>query len=77
MDRLATNRMGTIPEFLKIHSPLTKKILNELEQNENTRKPQNTKRALSLLSSMNEYVYVDYDVMNPVTKEFKIYQKNI
>ena len=33
MDRLSTNRMGTIPEFLKIHSPLTKLLLNELEKN--------------------------------------------
>ena len=77
VDRLATNRMGTIPEFLKIHSPLTKQLLNELENNENTKKPKGLKRALSLLSTMNEYVYVDYDIMNPVTKEFTVYQKNI
>ena len=69
--------MGTIPEFLKIHSPLTKQLLNELENNENTKKPKGLKRALSLLSTMNEYVYVDYDIMNPVTKEFTVYQKNI
>ena len=77
MDRLATNRMGTIPEFLKIHSPLTKKFLNSLEENEETKKPQNTKRAISLLSSMDKYVYVDYTELNPVTKEYKLYQKNI
>ena len=77
IDRLATNRMGTIPEFLKIHSPLTKKLLNALEENEETRKPKNTKRAISLLSSMDRYVYVDYTEMNPVTKEYRIYQKNI
>ena len=77
MDRLATNRMGTIPEFLKIHSPLTKQLLNELEKEEKTKKPKSVKRALSLLSSMREYVYVDYLDMNSVTKEYRLYQKNI
>ncbi|MBQ4510884.1 MAG: DUF4080 domain-containing protein [Clostridia bacterium] len=77
IDRLATNRMGTIPEFLKIHSPLTKQLLNELEKDEKTKKPKSVKRALSLLSSMREYVYVDYLDMNSVTKEYRLYQKNI
>ncbi len=77
MDRLSTNRMGTIPEFLKIHSPLTKQLLNELEKNEKTKKTKNTKRALSLLSSMDKYVYVDYTEPNPVTKEYELYQKSI
>ena len=77
MDRLSTNRMGTIPEFLKIHSPLTKQLLNELEKNEKTKKPKNTKRALSLLSDMDKYVYVDYTEQNPVTKEYELYQKSI
>ncbi len=77
MDRLATNRMGTIPEFLKIHSPLTKKLLNALEEDEKTKKPNATKRAISLLSSMDKYVYVDYTELNPVTKEYALYQKNI
>ncbi|MBO5440923.1 MAG: DUF4080 domain-containing protein [Clostridia bacterium] len=77
MDRLSTNRMGTIPEFLKIHSPLTKLLLNELEKNEETKKPKNTKRALSLLSDMDKYVYVDYTEPNPVTKEYELYQKSI
>lgn len=69
--------MGTIPEFLKIHSPLTKQLLNELEKNPETKKPKCTKRALSLLSSMQEYVYVDYENIDTVTKEYKIYRKNI
>ncbi|MBO5357119.1 MAG: DUF4080 domain-containing protein [Clostridia bacterium] len=77
MDRLSTNRMGTIPEFLKIHSPLTKQLLNELEKNEKTKKPKNTKRALSLLSDMDKYIYVDYTEPNPVTKEYELYQKSI
>lgn len=77
IDRLTTNRMGTIPEFLKIHSPLTKQLLNELEKNEKTKKCKGIKRAISLLSSMNEYIYVDYDHMNPVTKEYRLYQKSI
>ena len=77
IDRLSTNRMGTIPEFLKIHSPLTKQLLNELEKNPETKKPKCTKRALSLLSSMQEYIYVDYANIDTVTKEYKIYRKNI
>ncbi len=76
-DRLSTNRMGTIPEFLKIHSPLTKQLLNELEKSAETKKPKNTKRALSLLSSMDRYVYVDYTNIDPVTKEYVIYENNI
>ncbi len=77
IDRLATNRIGTIPEFLKIHSPLTKQILNELEKNENTKRSKNVKRAISLLSSMKEYVYVDYAEMNPVTKEYRINRRSV
>ena len=77
IDRLSTNRTGKIPEFLKIHSPLTKQLLNLLEKNEETKKAKGIKRSFSLLSSMKEYVYVDYDECNRVTKEFKVYQKNI
>ena len=77
IDRLSTNKMGMIPEFLKIHTPLTKKILNHLEKNPNTKKQKGIKRALSVLSSFEEYVYVDYTEIDPVTKEFKIYQKRI
>ena len=45
IDRLSTNRMGTLPECLKIHSPVIKKLLNELEQNPLTKREKNVKRA--------------------------------
>ena len=77
MDRLSTNRMGTIPEFLKIHSPLTKKLLNELENSPDTKRQKNTKRAISLLSDMKEFVYVDYIEPDSVTKEYVLYKKTI
>ncbi len=71
-DRLSTNRTGAIPEFLKIHSPLTKKILLALEENEKTKKPNGVKRAISLLMTEKKAVYVDYIDQNPVTKQFKL-----
>ena len=72
MDRLATNRMGTLPEFLKIHSDKTKKILNELEKTPETKRKQGVKRAITLLSNGEDYVYVDYDVCDPVSKRYKL-----
>ena len=77
IDRLSTNRMGKLPDFLKIQSPLTKKLLNSLEDDEKTRKANGIKRSISLLSSMDKYVYVDYDKCNPVTKEYSVYEKDI
>ena len=72
MDRLATNRMGALPEFLKIHSPMLKEYLNLLDQNPKTHAKKGVKRAITLLESENAFVYVDYDSNNPVTKEYKI-----
>ena len=72
MDRLSTNRMGALPEFLKIHSSKLKEYLNLLEQNPETRAKRGIKRAITLLESENAFVYVDYDSENKVTKEYKI-----
>lgn len=76
-DRLSTNKNGEIPEFLKIHSPLTKKLLIYLEQKETTRKPFGVKRAISLLSTEKKAVYVDYINQNPVTKQFGLCEIDI
>ncbi len=72
LDRLSTNKMGTLPECLKIHSHLIKKTLNELEKNPQTRKKKGIKRAATVLSSLNEFVYVDYDDFDKVKKNYKI-----
>ncbi|MBE6663102.1 MAG: DUF4080 domain-containing protein [Ruminococcaceae bacterium] len=72
LDRLSTNKMGTLPECLKIHSALIKKMLNELEKNPQTRKKKGIKRAATILPSMNEFVYVDYNDLDRVKKAYKI-----
>lgn len=72
VDRLSTNKMGTLPKCLKIHSPLIKKTLNELEKNSETRKRKGIKRAATVLSSTNEFIYVDYDSFDKVKKTYKI-----
>ena len=66
-DRLSTNRSGHLPDFLKIFSPLTKSILKKLDKNEKTKRKPGIKRSFSLLSDMKSYVYVDYDISNPIT----------
>ena len=72
MDRLSTNRMGTLPECLKIHSSLIKKTLNELEKNPETRKEKGVKRAATVLPSMGKFIYVDYSDFDKVKKTYKI-----
>ena len=71
-DRLSTNKMGALPEFLKFHSPMLKKALNSLEKSEDTRKSKGVKRAATLLISSNELIYVDYENINPVTRSYPI-----
>ena len=71
-DRLATNRMGALPEFLKLHSPLLKKGLNYLEEGEDTKRKPGVKRAATLLEGADELIYVDYDKINPVTKRYSV-----
>ncbi len=75
MDRLSTNKMGALPEFLKIHSPKLKEYLNELEKDPKTKKKQGIKRAITLLSSEDSFVYVDYDFRNPVTGKYEIIKR--
>ena len=72
IDRLASNRIGTLPEFLKIHSPKIKQILTELDKDEKTRRKFGVKRAITLLKSESSAIYVDYDAKNPVTGEYKL-----
>lgn len=72
IDRLATNRMGALPEFLKIHSSKIKKTLNKLEENEKTRKKNGIKRAAAILQKENKLVYVDYVDINLVTKRYMV-----
>lgn len=72
LDRLSTNKMGVLPEFLKIHSPLIKKMLNELEKDKETRREKNVKRAATLLLSRPAFVYVDYKNLHKVEKNYKV-----
>lgn len=72
MDRLSTNRMGALPEFLRIHSPMLRECLNLLEQNPDTRSKSGIKRSITLLKTEKAFVYVDYDCKNPVTNQYKL-----
>jgi hypothetical protein len=60
---------------LKIHSPKLKEYLNELEKDPKTKKKQGIKRAITLLSSEDSFVYVDYDFQNPVTGKYEIFKR--
>ncbi|MBE6624010.1 MAG: DUF4080 domain-containing protein [Ruminococcaceae bacterium] len=75
-DRLSTNKMGALPEFLKIHSPKLKEYLNELEKNPKTKRKQGIKRAITLLASEKSFIYVDYDIQNPVTGKYEIFKRH-
>lgn len=72
IDRLATNRMGYLPSFLRIHSPHIKKTLNMLEKNEKTKRQKNVKRAAAILLTENKLAYVDYDNCDYVTNRFLV-----
>ncbi len=76
MDRLATNKMGALPEHLKVHSPKLKTFLNELEKDPATKRPNGIKRAITLLLSEESFVYVDYDLKNSVSGEYKIIKRH-
>ncbi len=77
LDRLSTNRMGTLPDFLKVHSPIIKEYLNLLEKSEETKRPQNVKRAATVLLSENKFVYVDYQNPDKIKNSYKIIEKII
>ena len=70
LDRLASNRMGALPDFLKVKCPKMKKYLAELERDVNTKKQKNIKRAATLLLSENKLAYVDYDRAGYLTNRF-------
>ena len=70
-DRLVTNKMGALPEFLKVKTPKIKEMLNLLEKNPRTSRKTGIKRAATVLLSTNEFMYVDYTDMDPVTKTYK------
>ena len=72
IDRLSTNKMGSLPEFLKVHSPLLKSTLNELEKSPQTKRKKGVKRAATLLLSEPLFVYVDYDDLDKVKKAYKV-----
>ncbi len=72
IDRLATNRMGALPEFLKVKHPSLKKTLNALEQSSATKRPKNIKRAATPLLAENKIAYVDYDHCDYLTNRFLV-----
>ncbi len=72
MDRLSTNRMGTLPECIKIHSHIIKKTLNELEKNSLTKREKNVKRAATILPSQNKFIFVDYKDYDKVKKRYNV-----
>ena len=70
-DRLTTNRMGTLPELLKIKTPKIKENLNLLEESKDTKRKTGVKRAATVLLTTKEFVYVDYTDMDPVKKIYE------
>jgi hypothetical protein len=72
IDRLATNRMGYLPEFLRVHSPKIKEVLNKLEEQEETKRHKGIKRAATVLLTENKVAYVDYEECNYVTNRFLV-----
>ena len=72
IDRLATNKMGALPDFLKVKHPNLKKTLNFLEKNESTKRPQNVKRAATPMLTENKIAYVDYDQRDYLTNRFLV-----
>lgn len=72
IDRLSTNKMGVLPEFLKVHSPLIKTHLNLLESSPETRREKGVKRAATILISEPSFVYVDYKNVDKMKKTYKI-----
>ena len=64
--------MGTLPESIKIHSPIIKKALNELEKDPTTKKEKGVKRAATILPTMSKFIYVDYKNIDKVQKRYKV-----
>ena len=72
IDRLATNKMGALPDFLKVKHPSLKKTLNFLERDERTKRPRNVKRAATPMLTENKIAYVDYDQRDYLTNRFLV-----
>ena len=72
LDRLSTNRMGALPELLKVKTPVIKNTLNRLEKDDVTKRKPNIKRAATVLTTTSEFIYVDYDECDPVTGQYKV-----
>lgn len=77
IDRLSTNRMGALPYFLKVKSPEIKRILNELDKCETTKRKVGVKRSATVLLSENKLVYVDYTEPDKINNKFQINTINL
>lgn len=77
IDRLATNKMGALPDFLKNYSPFLKQRLNELEKNPSTKRARGVKRASTVLMSKPYLAYVDYTERDYVTNRFLVKFTNV
>ena len=71
-DRLSSNREGSLPEFLKIHTPLIKELLNHLESDVKTRRKKGVKRAATVLPTEKCLIYVDYTDYDPVYRSYDV-----
>ena len=71
-DRLTTNRMGTLPEFLKVKTSKIKETLNLLEESKDTKRKTGVKRAATVLLTTKEFIYVDYTDLDPVKKTYGV-----
>ncbi len=76
-DRLSVNREGSLPEFLKIHTPLIKEYLNYLEKDPMTKRKKGVKRAATVLPTENRLMYVDYDMADPVHRAYNVKKSDI
>lgn len=67
LDRLTTNSSGKLPSFLRIEDDRLRKVKLYLMKNEEFNAPKSTKRAVAILYSVSQAVFVDYTEKNPVT----------
>lgn len=61
IDLFASCNCEKVPSLLLKEDKLLKKFKNFLEENENTKRPQNVKRRVFALYSMGKFAYIDYD----------------
>jgi len=72
LDRLSTNRMGALPDFLKVKTPVIKNMLNRLEKDGATMRKAGVKRSGTVMLTTSEFIYVDYDEVDPVNGQYKV-----